>query len=178
MTYIKNYVILSSSDTMHFGNGKSSLALSLNTQNRENCGWIHHGIHWTLCYWSKFSTTLKSKDLATCGFQKKFLTHLPKTTEAELSFRKVSLPPAKHMLFLWVREFWPQIYSLIIHERNYAITSAVLPTLISFNKDGVAKYLWALHSIHELYPQYPVEATPILRQKKNTIGPIFYLIPI
>jgi len=40
----------------------------------------------------------------------------PKPTEAEPSFRKVSLPPAQlHILFpahLWVREFWPQICSL------------------------------------------------------------------
>jgi len=47
---------------------------------------------------------------------KKFLAHPPKPTEAEPSFRKVSLPPAKlRTLFsthLWVREFWPQIYSL------------------------------------------------------------------
>jgi len=48
--------------------------------------------------------------------KKRFQTHPPEPAEAELSFRKVSLPPAKlHMLFLthlWVREFWPQIYSL------------------------------------------------------------------
>ena len=60
--------------------------------------------------------TLKSKDLATRGFQKNFQTHPPKPAEAEASFRKVSLLPAKlRMLFpahLWVREFWPQIYSL------------------------------------------------------------------
>jgi len=65
---------------------------------------------------AKLSITLKSKDLAICGFPKKFQTHPPKPAEAEPSFRKVSLPPAKlHMLFpthLWVREFWPQIYSL------------------------------------------------------------------
>jgi len=57
------------------------------------------------------SVTLKSKDLATHGFHKKF-----QTLEAKPSFRKVSLLPAKlHVLssaHLWVREFWPQIYSL------------------------------------------------------------------
>jgi len=40
----------------------------------------------------------------------------PKPAEAEPSFRKISLLPAKLcMLFLahlWVREFWPQIFSL------------------------------------------------------------------
>ena len=50
------------------------------------------------------------------GFQKKFQTHPPKPTEAEPSFRKVSLLPLKlRMLFpshLGVREFWPQICSL------------------------------------------------------------------
>ena len=50
------------------------------------------------------------------GFQIKFNTHPPKPAEVEPSFRKVSLLPAKlHILFpahLWVREFWPQIYSL------------------------------------------------------------------
>jgi len=47
---------------------------------------------------------------------KKFQVCPPKPTEAEPSFRKVILPPAKLcMLFpthLLVREFWPQIYSL------------------------------------------------------------------
>jgi len=47
---------------------------------------------------------------------KKFQTHPPKLVEVEPNFRKVSLPPAKlYMLFpahLWVREFWPQTYSL------------------------------------------------------------------
>jgi len=59
------------------------------------------------------SVTLKSKDLATHGFHKKIQTH---TLEAKPSFRKVSLPPAKLYVLssahLWVREFWPQIYSL------------------------------------------------------------------
>jgi len=47
--------------------------------------------------WSqaKLSITLKSKDLATRGFPKKFQTHTPNPAEAELSFRKVSPPPAK-----------------------------------------------------------------------------------
>ena len=55
-------------------------------------------------------------ELYTTGEKQGFQTHPPKPTEAELSFRKVSPPPAKlHMLFpthLWIREFWPQIYSL------------------------------------------------------------------
>ena len=76
---------------------------------------IYHGMHWTLCYRQKLSITLKSKDLATYRFQKKKLqTHPPKLTEP--SFRQITLPPAKLcMLFpahLWVRELWPQIYSL------------------------------------------------------------------
>ena len=45
-----------------------------------------------------------------------FQTHPQKPAEAEPSFRKVSLPPAKlHMFFcahLWATEFWSQIYSL------------------------------------------------------------------
>ena len=48
--------------------------------------------------------------------KKKFQTHPPNPAEVEPSFRKVTLPLAKlRMLFpthLWVREFWPQIYSL------------------------------------------------------------------
>jgi len=80
---------------------------SINTQNSsKNYLWIYHGMHWTLCYRSKLSITLKSKDLATRGFQTKI------HRSREPSFWKVSLPPAKlHMLFpthLW---FWPQIYS-------------------------------------------------------------------
>jgi len=54
--------------------------------------------------------------LATRGFQEKFRTHPPNPAEVKPSFRKVTLPLAKlRMLFpthLWVREFWPQIYSL------------------------------------------------------------------
>jgi len=45
---------------------------------------------------------------------KEIQTHQPKPAEAEPSFRKVSLSPAKQcMLFpahLWVRQFWLQIY--------------------------------------------------------------------
>ena len=59
--------------------------------------------------------SLKSEDWLS-WLSKKFKTHPPKPAEVEPSFRKVSLPPAKlRMLFsahLWVREFWPQIYSL------------------------------------------------------------------
>jgi len=47
---------------------------------------------------------------------KKIQTHPPNPADAEPSYRKVSLLPAKlRMLFpahLWVREIWPQIYSL------------------------------------------------------------------
>jgi len=46
-------------------------------QVKKNYVWIYHGMHWTLCYRSKLSITLKSKDLATRGFQKKFQTHPP-----------------------------------------------------------------------------------------------------
>ena len=65
----------------------------------------------------KFSNTLKSKNLAILAFIK-IKTHLPKLAEVKPSFRKVSLTPAKlYILYpfpthLWVREFWPQIYSL------------------------------------------------------------------
>ena len=76
---------------------------SINTQNRsKNHVWIYHGISITRIW-------------LPVDF-KKFQTHPPKPAEAEPSFRKVSLPPAKPCtLFparLWVREFWPQIYSL------------------------------------------------------------------
>jgi len=43
----------------------------------------------------KLFITLKSKDLATHGFQKKFQTHPPNPAETRPSFRKTSLPPAK-----------------------------------------------------------------------------------
>ena len=51
-----------------------------------------------ICYRSKLSITLKSKDLVTHGFQK-IQTHPQKPTEAMPSFRKVSLPPAKYVYF-------------------------------------------------------------------------------
>jgi len=52
------------------------------------------------------------------GFQKKNSRHTHQNwlKSIEPSFRKVSLPPANNVCFfsahLWVREFWPQIYSL------------------------------------------------------------------
>jgi len=59
------------------------------------------------------------------AFQKK----PPKPAEAEPSFRKVSVPPAKLlMLFpahLWDREFWPQIYSLW-QDLDWGILSKIL----------------------------------------------------
>jgi len=49
---------------------------------------------------AKLFITLKSKDLATHGFQKKIRAHPPKPAEVKPSFRKVSLSPAKlRMLF-------------------------------------------------------------------------------
>ena len=55
-------------------------------------------------YRSELTALLKSKDLANCGFQKRFQTHPPKPTEAEPSF---NLLPAKLGMFLsthvWVR---------------------------------------------------------------------------
>ena len=69
---------------------------SINTQERsKNYGWIYHGMHWSLSLRSKLSTTQKSKDLTTLTFQ----THPPKPSEVKLSFRKVSLPPAKLRCF-------------------------------------------------------------------------------
>ena len=49
--------------------------------------------------------------------KKTFQTHPPKPTEAEPHFKKVSLPAKLRVCILfpthlWVREFWPQIYSL------------------------------------------------------------------
>jgi len=65
------------------------------------------------CYRQKLS---EKQGFGYLWLSKKFQTHLPKPAEAKPSFRKVSLPPEKlRMLFpahLWVREFWPQIYSL------------------------------------------------------------------
>ena len=71
--------------------------------------------------WHALNSVLKAKTFYHTekqGFgypwlSKNFQTHPPKPTETEPSFKKVSEPPAKLcMLFLWVRDFWPQIYSL------------------------------------------------------------------
>ena len=65
---------------------------------------------------SELTVKLKSKDLPTRGFQKKIAAHPIKPAKAKANFRKVTLLPAKlGMLFLthlWIRKFWPQIYSL------------------------------------------------------------------
>ena len=91
---------------------------SKNTQNRSKT-WLSMDLSW-----HAFISMLQVKTLYHTekqgfgypGFQKKFQMHPPKPAEAEPSFRKVSLPPAKlHMLFpahFLFREFWPQIYSL------------------------------------------------------------------
>jgi len=64
----------------------------------------------------KLSITLKSEDLATLAF-KKIQDTATKPAEVKPSFRKVSLLPAKLRMLLpahlRVREFWPQIYSLL-----------------------------------------------------------------
>ena len=51
--------------------------INKHTEQVKNYVWIYHGMHWTLCYRSKSKLyiILKSKDLATLGFQKKFQTH-------------------------------------------------------------------------------------------------------
>ena len=49
-------------------------------------------------YRSELTAALKSKDLTTHGYQEKFQTHLLKPTEAERTFRRLNLPPAK----LWI----------------------------------------------------------------------------
>jgi len=94
----------------------SDLIINKHTEQVKKKVWIYHGMHWTLHYRQKLFITLRNKDLATRGFQKKFQKHPPKPAEAEPSFRKVNLPLTKlHILFpahLWVREFWPQIYFL------------------------------------------------------------------
>jgi len=53
-------------------------------------------LSWHALNRSKLFVTLKNKDLATPGFaQKKIKMHPLKLAEAQPSFRKVSLPPAK-----------------------------------------------------------------------------------
>ena len=89
---------------------------SIHTQNRpKNYGWIYH-LHSSLAGYSpKLTAALKSRGLATLGFQKKFHAHQLKPTQAKASFQKVNLPPAKlGMLFhihLSVTEFWSHIYT-------------------------------------------------------------------
>ena len=83
------------------------------TEQVKNYVWICHGMHWPPNYRSKLSNTR----IWLSWLSKKMQTHPPKPAEVEPSFRKVCLPPATLcMLFpayLWVREFWPQIYSLL-----------------------------------------------------------------
>ena len=88
---------------------------SINTQNRsKNHGWIYHGMHWTQHYKQKlYISHWKARIWLPMAF--KTIPDTP-AEATEPSFRKVSPPPAKlRILFpahLWVREFWPQIYSL------------------------------------------------------------------
>ena len=78
--------------------------------------------------------TLKRKDLATHGFQKKILTHSLQPAEAEPSFRKVGLPPANLRMFFpltsrlesfghksapsgrpWIVAYCPKLRSIVIY---------------------------------------------------------------
>ena len=111
---------------------------SINTQNRsKNYVLIYHDMHWTLCYRSKTLYHTEKQGFGYPGFQIKFKTHPPKPAEVEPSFRKVSLPPAKlRMLFpayLWVREFWQQIYSL-----QQALDWGLLSKILASKKMGGA----------------------------------------
>ena len=104
---------------------------SIHTQNRpQNYGWIYHLLSSLAGYSPKLTATLKNRGLATLGFQKKFHAHQLKPTQAEASFQKVNLPPAKiGMLFhihLSVTEFWPHIYSLSPAQSSYQ-TSQIRP---------------------------------------------------
>ena len=92
-------------------------APTINTQNRsKNYVLIFHDMHLTWCYRSETLYHTEKQGFGYPGFQIKFKKHPPKPAEVEHSFRKVSLLPATlFMLFpahLWVREFWPQTYSL------------------------------------------------------------------
>ena len=81
------------------------------------------------------SITLKSKDLATCGFQERLQAHPPKPTETA-QFQKGQPTPCKttyaFRAHLWVREFWPQIYSLLaVPVILYKCLNPLQQTLIS-----------------------------------------------
>ena len=90
----------------------------INTQNRsKKVSWfIVTCIELCVIIWVKTLYHTEKQGFGYPGFQIKFKTHPPKPAEVKPNFRKVSLLPAKlRMLFptyLWVREFWPQIYSL------------------------------------------------------------------
>ena len=78
----------------------------INIQNRsKHYAWIYHGMHWTLCYRSKLSIALKSKDLATHGFPKKIPDAPTKTRWSWAQFQKGQPTPRK-------TTYAPQIYSL------------------------------------------------------------------
>ena len=102
------------------------------TEQVKNYVWIYHGMHWSPNYRSKLSNTR----IWLSWLSKKF-RHPPKPAEVEPSFRKVCLPPATLcMLFpahLWVREFWPQIYSL-----TQALDWGLLSKILGSTKMGRA----------------------------------------
>ena len=111
---------------------------SINTQNRsKNYVLIYHDMHWTHWYKSKKLYHTEKQGFGHHSFQIKFKAHPPKLAEVEPSFREVSLLPAKlHILFpahLWVREFWPQIYSL-----SQALDWGLLSKILASTKMGGA----------------------------------------
>jgi len=86
---------------------------SINTQNRSKN--IIACIELSVIGQTLYHTEKQGFGYPAAGFQKKFQAHPPKPAEVEPSFRKVSLPPAKLcMLFPWLREFWPQIYYIVL----------------------------------------------------------------
>jgi len=85
---------------------------SINAQNRPKKLWIDLSWHaLSPGYRSELTAALKSKNLATHGFQEIFQTHLLKPTEAEPSFRRINLPPAKLQILFPLTSrfvFWTQ----------------------------------------------------------------------
>ena len=115
----------------------SDSTINKHTEQVKNYVLIYHDMHWTLCYRLKTLYYTEKQGFGYPGFQIKFKTHPPKLAEFEPSFREVSLLPAKlRMLFpahLWVREFWPQIYSL-----SQALDWGLLSKILASTKMGGA----------------------------------------
>ena len=137
-------------------------ALKLNFENlhphrigQKNNVLIYHDMHWSRCYRSKTPYHTEKQGFGYPGFQNKIQDTLTKTGWSWAQFQKGQPTPCKttYMLFpahFWVRELWPQIYSLA-----QALSWALLSKILANTKMGA----WGLECRNVNFLEYLGQGT-------------------